>query len=160
MMLSATRLVPASRPVAVPLVTPLIATPVDQPCLPLQSPGAPVSASAHGMSKSERHGAWVFTQALVEVFASRRAGHQLMGRIHPTVRDRVDALTRSYAAETPRVASLRIQTPRRGVAEATVRLVCGTRSDPLALRLVLTSGAWQCTAMEGVGLSPASRGSS
>ncbi|MDN5569831.1 MAG: Rv3235 family protein [Propionibacteriaceae bacterium] len=142
-------LAPATRPVLVRLLPPLPDAADAQPPLPFldESPG-PQWPDAPGRSPHERVVRAVVV-ALVEVMAGRRPPTQARPIVSRRVGALVDHVTRSRLAHGLTVATFRLQEPRDGVAEITLRLTDGERSRPLALRLEGRGRRWRCTALEG-----------
>ena len=151
---------PASRPAARLLVPLAVPASADQPDLPQASIGPALAPAVPTVDPADERRITAFARALVEVLGGRRPGSQLTSRVHPRLHPMLDALVRTHAGEPLRLASIRLQSPRTGVVEATIRVAGQSRSYPLALRLVWTAGMWGCLALEGPPVRPACRGSS
>lgn len=147
MTVPAPALAPDTRPVLIRLVPPLPAEDAAQPELPFEhQPPDPWPAQVRS---PEERVVRAIAVALVEVLAGRRPPSQA----HPIVADEVGSVVghvlRSRVAQGLVVASFRMQEPRPGVAEVTLRLADAHRSTALALRLEGRRTRWRCTALEG-----------
>ncbi|WP_232548245.1 Rv3235 family protein [Propioniciclava soli] len=141
-------LAPLSRPVLIRLVPPLPADGPAQPELPFREP-RPDLWPAQPSRTAEERVVRAIAVALVEVLAGRRPPSQA----HPIVAEEVGSVVghvlRSRVAHGLVVASFRMQEPRPGVAEVTLRLADAHRNAALALRLEGRRTRWRCTALEG-----------
>ena len=99
-----------------------------------------------------------FTQAVLEVLGGDRPVSQLLRwtdvRVYQDLTRRVQILSRRAPASQrlravrPQVWSVRVYRPSAYAAEVSVHVRHGQRSRALAARLELSSGRWQCTALE------------
>lgn len=151
---------PASRPPAVPLIPPQPWGGPDQPALPEEPTRGPDHGASALIDPADEQRISALVLALLEVLSGRRPPAQLASRIHPGLLRSVRALTRSYAGENLRLGSLRVQSPRAGVIEASVRVVSTTRHHPVAVRLIAVSGVWGFSALETPPIRPRVRDSS
>lgn len=143
---------PQSRPPALELAAPRRPSPVAaQPPLPLEGPRLIVPTASEVPAEAVRAAQQV-ALALAEVLAGARAAAQLQAVLPDRLGGFVEHLVRSRHAVGLRLASLRVQAPRPGVAEASLRLGGGAGSRAGALRLELHDGRWLCVALE-LGLS-------
>ena len=96
-------------------------------------------------------------QALVEIVDGDRPVGQILRMATDVVYDDLVARLASLGAATARgarvgplstrVASVHVEQPRRDCAEVSARIVQGSRSRALALRLDLVDGRWLCSAL-------------
>lgn len=98
-----------------------------------------------------------FVQAIVEIIDGDRPVIQLLRMSTQSVYDdlvaRLTSLRCASAGGAPaealstRVASVHVAQPQQDSAEISARLIQGTRSRALAVRLDLADGHWRCSAM-------------
>ena len=143
------------RPVCPPDLDPVapnpIATPTSPPLGPLVTP------TSRAPQTQMRARARRLVQALVEVIDGDRPAIQLLRMATDTVYDdivsRLDSLarlsTRSAQGGAPstQVASVHVEQPQHDCAEISARIVQGSRSRAIALRLDLVEDRWVCSAI-------------
>jgi len=92
-------------------------------------------------------------QAIAEVVARARHAGQLDGLLTAeSSRSLQRAIERARPPSNspvprPKVATVRLTTPRAGVIEACAVIDAGVRKRALAFRLEMSAGQWRCTAL-------------
>jgi hypothetical protein len=135
-----------------------LAFPPPRDALPLRlvPPADPTPAQSAGDAlPNPREWGARFAQAVVEVLAGIRSAAQLSRFATLDVLQQLERWTGRLAgrsgespARCPRVASLHVFTPKRGIVEACAGVDTGLRRRAIALRFERDGGAWRCTALE------------
>ena len=88
-----------------------------------------------------------FAHLVVEALQGRRRPEQLQGFFDPGALRALGTRASVLRSQGIRLASVRAQSPRPGVAEVTLRLSSVRSNTAVALRLTDQGNAWRCTAL-------------
>ncbi|MDN3355560.1 Rv3235 family protein [Actinomadura sp. DC4] len=90
----------------------------------------------------------LIARLVLEVLTGLRPYHHLAGRTTPTLFERLESLAARLAGRaTPRLGTVRVCEPARGVAEVAAVATIGAHVQALALRLEYDR-RWRCAAIE------------
>ena len=139
---------PASRPPLLTLTVPLQPGPPAQDMLPFDEVLVAAAPPPGTGTEADERICRRLAIVVAEVLAGRRGLSQVQAVLHPDLGAQVGHLVRSGAARGLRVASVRVQVPEPGRAEATVRLADRQASRAVAVALTRAEASWQCVAIE------------